>query len=462
MSIPALCSRRPLTRRPGVLFALVCAASILACEEDPAPVPAPTGIEIVSGDAQYTLKGTELEEPVVVQVTDENGDPASGVEVRFQITAGGGSLSRSSAGTSGNGQTSVRWTVGPATGANTLRISVAENSSISATAGATSADYYCPEEDPTFVQKFNDAHDLVLLTRSSSLTQEAGEALAGLVRFELNTIDLEFLGTSLRNYDEDVFDNVVRDCAFSANGDLFISWNNIRNEVMKVASDGVATHFAALPTSLDNSEGAEIAMTPGGVLVGCDRVGPFVVTCRDTVFRYPDATFSGAGRDAANTDAVAVDPNTDDLYFIYKADRTLRRIPLNGVGQEAPTEEIVTLPIAESDGARGMAVDTDGSLYILVDSTTTRAIIKVSGGVRTVEFDFFSRGAGDAAGIQSDLAIDRQYHFLYTLDTKNDVLLLYAIGTQQFAELVSSADPEAASSVGLYGERVGLDVLPGP
>jgi hypothetical protein len=442
------------------LSALALAALVAACEDEQAPAPAVTGLEIVSGDNQYTRKGTQLEEPVVVQLTLEDGQAASGATVLFQVIEGGGSLSRTSATTAGSGRVSVNWTVGANPGNNRLRISLADNSAVNVVASATASEFYCPEEDPAFSRKFLAQHDLLLLTRSSSLTQDDGSPVAGLVRIVPDFTEQDFLGTSLRNYGEDLFDNVVRDCVFATNGDFYLSWNNITDEIVKVATDGTVSHFATLETSF----GAEIAMTPGGILVGCDERGPFAVTCRDTVFRYEGALYSGTARDAANNDAVAADPTTGDVYFIYKEDRRLKRIPLDGVAQAGDVADVAVVPIEVSDGARGMVVDgTDGSVYILVDyagTPVTKAIVKVtSAGAVTTEFDFFSRGAGDAAGVQSDLAIDRGFRFLYTLDTKNNVVLLYGIASQQLAVLESTTDPEAASNA-VVGERVGLDVLP--
>jgi hypothetical protein len=431
-------------------FAIFFLVALAACSDNTTPVPAPAGIQIISGDGQYTRKGTALEDPVVVRVMREDGQPAAGVTVHFQIIEGGGSLSRTSASTSGGGHTSVNWTMGPNTGTNRIRISVTDNSSVNVVASATASDYYCPEEDPTFSQKFSPAHDLMLLTRNSVLTQDAGTQVTGLLRLPLDLTNLNFNPTLLTGYDEGSFINVVRDCVFAA---------NLHPEVMKVSTSGAVTHFAELESSL----GAEIAMTPGGVLVGCDEIGPFAVTCRDTIYRYEDAIFSGVGRDATNNDAVACDPASGSLYFIYKFDRWLYRIPLNGITQTGPKEQVVQLPIDESDGARGMVVDkTDGSVYILVESAATKSIVKVtSAGVKTTEFDFFSRGAGDAAGVQSDLAIDRQFHFLYTLDTKNNVVLLYKLTAPNgLFELTSSGDPQGASDSN-SGERIGLDVAPG-
>lgn len=445
--------------------ALVCLLVLAACEEDQAPTPLPAGISLVSGDDQYTKKGTQLEDPIVVRVGLEDGKPAAGVDVLFQVITGGGSLSRTATTTNSEGRASVRWTVGPDTGDNQLRISIAGNASLNTVASAISSEYFCPEEDPAFVQKFFPTHDVMLLTRWSSFTQSASGPLAGLVQFAMNTAAGTYDGAPVEVYDEGAFDNVVRDCAFSASGDLYISWNHALDEVMKVASNGEVSHFATLePAPIGAPPGAELAMTPEGVLMGCDAVGPFAVTCRDTVFRYEDATFSGANRDAANNDALACDPNSGDLYFIYKSDRTLRRIPLDGTTQTGAIANVVTLPIDESDGARGMVVDgTDGSVYILVDSDNTKSIVKVTSlGVKTTAFDFFSRGAGDAAGNQSDLAIDRQatFRFLWTLDTLNNQFLLYDLKTGLFAELDPSGNLEAASNSAV-GERVGLDVIQG-
>lgn len=447
-------------RIPYVAFVLAVACGLLACEDNQAPAPVPGGLEIVSGDAQYTRKGTKLEDPVIVRVASDQGGAAPGMTVHFQVIEGGGTLSRTAVTTDNNGRASVHWTVGPNTGSNRLRVTVAENSALTTVATATSSEYYCIEEEPTFAAKFAGAHGLMMLTRSSSITG----ATSGLVRYDVNNSNHSFNGTAIGSYPDGAFLNVLRDCVFSANGDLFISWNHSHDEIVKVATDGSVSHFATLdPAPVDAAPGAELAMTPNGVLVGCDAVGPFYVTCRDTLFRFEDAIFSGSDltRDAANNDALACDPNSGDVYFIYKADRDLLRIPFDGT-TAGPATKVADLSQDESDGARGMVVDgTDGSIYLLVESTGTKSIVKVtSAGVVTTERDFFTRGAGDAAGIQSDLAIDRQFRYLYTLDTRNNVFLQYSLNDQTLFTLTPpGADPLQASNLS-SGERVGLDVVP--
>jgi hypothetical protein len=430
----------------------------MACEDAAEPPPPPTGIDVVAGDGQYSKKGTELEEPVVVQVALADGEPAAGVEVRFQVIEGGGSLSRSTAATSSAGEASVRWTMGPVAGQNRLRISVADNSSLTAVATATGAEFFCPEEDPTFSRKFSSEHNLFLLSREAGVLETGGVPTAGLVHIVLDLGNLQFAATAFERFDETVSQQVVvRDCAFAANGDFYATRNSVGNDVVKFATDGTPSHFAAQESNF----GSEIEATPAGILIGCDPVGPFVVTCRDTLYRWTGPLYTGVYPDAANNNAVATDPNTDDLYFIYLGDRALWRMPLDGLAPAGPLEKVVTLERAEADGAAGMVVDhTDGSIYILVESSTVKAILKVtSAGVKTTAIDFFTRGAGDAAGEQSDLAMDRSFRFLYTLDTLNNVILIYQVVAGQLSELVSVDDPFAVSNASA-GERVGLAVLP--
>ncbi len=440
--------------------ALSFLGTIAACGDDPVPPTLPAAIEIVSGDAQYTKKGTQLEDQVLVRVTDDKGAPASHMTVHFSVIEGGGSLSKSTATTNDQGRASVAWTVGPTTGLNRLRMTVSENSALAIIATATSAEYYCPEEDPTFSAKFAGAGDIIMLTHASTFSDDAD-----LAHYDLNAGTKKFAGDLLETYPDGIGQVVVRDCVFSANGDLFISWAYGSNQVVKVAPNGTVTHFATLepPPIGSIQQGAELAMTPNGVMVGCDVVGPFYVTCRDTLFRFEGAIYTGINRDAANNDAVACDPNNGDVYFIYLSDRDLIRVPFDGVTAGTP-EKVADLPTVDvSDGARGMVVDSDGSIYILVDyagATTTKSIVKVSGASVTTAFDFTTRVD---AGIQNDLAIDRSVHYLFTLDTKNNVFLAFGLPTSpdpgSLITFTAAGDPGQASDAS-SGERVGLDIVP--
>jgi hypothetical protein len=441
-------------------FAIVLAGLFAACQNDTGPGPVPSNIEIVSGDGQYSKQGTELEDPIVAQVTLSDGSVGAGVAVRFVVKSGGGTVSRSQAAADSYGRASVRWTLGPTLGTQELTIESVDNGQVETVAQATSATFHCPEEDPTFARRFFPAHlGLMLFTRASSVLASAGAPRVGVVQLGLDTGNLEFDATPLTGFDETVFHTAVRDCAFSENGEFYLAWNSpsAAREIVKFAPDHSVSHFATLEGIL----GTEITMLEGGVLAGCDEFGPFTVGCRDTLTRYPDAIFSGTAPDIANYDAVAYDPTGNYLYFIDEPARRLRRIPLDGYTQTGPVEEIVTLTADEAVGATGMVVHTDGSVFMVVESAGTKSIVKVSAGTKTTAFDFFSRGAGNAAGIQDDLAIDAANGFLYTLDTLNNVVLIYVIGSGQFEELApdNATDPNAASNTS-SGERVGLAILP--
>ena len=103
-------------------------------------------IEIVSGDNQSGEPGTELEDPLVVEVLDEDDDVVSGVTVTFSVTAGGGSLSETSVTTNSRGRAQTDLTLGDEPGRNTVRASVSGVSD-RVTFTATAEDPAPPEPD---------------------------------------------------------------------------------------------------------------------------------------------------------------------------------------------------------------------------------------------------------------------------------------------------------------------------
>ncbi|MCI0452380.1 MAG: hypothetical protein L0Z51_08310 [Candidatus Latescibacteria bacterium] len=458
-------SKSQLRNRVGrlaVCLPLGLVVLFAACEDDTGPGPVPVDIEIVSGNGQYSKQGTQLGAPVVVQVTLSDGEVGAGVGVTFSVRSGGGTLSRTSATANGDGQSSVEWTLGPTLGTQEITVTITGDNEVGAVAQATAGAFNCLEEDPTFVQRFFDENDLFVFTRKSSVVAGAGTERAGIVHLSMDLANLEFEGNSFVGFDETVLQAVVRDCAFSQSGEFYIAWTSPSSvrEIAKIAPDRSRTHFARLEGLL----GTEITMIEGGVLGGVDEFGPFTVGCRDTLTRYADATYSGIVPNVANYDAVAYDAAGNFLYFIDQGARRLKRVPLDGYTQTGATEEIpAVLTPDEATGTNGMVVHS-GDVYLLVETNTTKAIVSVTpSGTKTTEFDFFSRGAGDAAGEQSDLALLPNPPSLFTLDTLNNVILIWVIGTGQF-EVIDpdgATDPGAASEVGSSGEPVGIAVLPG-
>ena len=457
------------------LFAVVFSASLLflaACESTEEAV-LPAIIDIQSGNGQYSKKGTALPDPLTVKVMFHDLSDASGFVVRFTVLEGGGTVSRSTSTTDGRGFASTSYTLGPPAGTNRIRAEVTGESNISAEFTATAGDFFCPEEDPTFVQKISPGNtiepDLLLFTQKSRLNESFGSPIAGLVRLKVDGFVLR--PVSFAGYEGGGFGITVMDCAFSQNGDFFLTWQDIFDEVAKVRPNKQTDHFARLETSF----GGEITVTPSGVLVGCDIYGPFVVGCRDTLQRFDEALFDGSIGNRANFNAVAVDNNPqnawyEDIYFIDLSDNTLRRLPVDTLVAQGDPELVVQLSPDEAAGARGMECNSNGDIFILIDDDKDdKLILKVTpAGVRTEVFDFFTRGSGspEDAGMLSDLAIKKgTYPILYTIDTWNDLVFRYdtqgvGFDLEMFPDTTQGYDPESISTRGAYGERVGLVVIP--
>jgi hypothetical protein len=89
-------------------------------------VPGPPAAVVVQGGAnQSTAAGSQLPIAPSVRVVDGHANAVSGVTVTFEVTGGGGSVAGTTATTNVNGIASAgKWTLGPASGVNTLSASV--------------------------------------------------------------------------------------------------------------------------------------------------------------------------------------------------------------------------------------------------------------------------------------------------------------------------------------------------
>ena len=96
----------------------------------------PTTAEAISGDEQQGAVGTLMPEPFVVEVRDQNGNPIEGIAVTFEVTAGGGTLSATTATTDADGRAASTLTMGSQLGANTVVTTVAGLDPVTFTATA--------------------------------------------------------------------------------------------------------------------------------------------------------------------------------------------------------------------------------------------------------------------------------------------------------------------------------------
>ena len=94
----------------------------------------------ISGDTQQGVPGTALAQPFIVEVQDGDNVAFAGVPVTFAVTAGGGTLSVTSATTDANGRAESTLTLGNTAGTNTVSVSVqgiSQTATFTATAAAT-------------------------------------------------------------------------------------------------------------------------------------------------------------------------------------------------------------------------------------------------------------------------------------------------------------------------------------
>ncbi|HUR21356.1 MAG TPA: hypothetical protein VMZ90_11145, partial [Vicinamibacterales bacterium] len=99
---------------------------------------APASISIQGGSGQTTAAGAPVPIAPSVRVVDAYTNPVGAVAVSFAVTGGGGSVAGGTATTNANGIAVVgSWTLGPASGTNTLTASITGVSPATFTATAT-------------------------------------------------------------------------------------------------------------------------------------------------------------------------------------------------------------------------------------------------------------------------------------------------------------------------------------
>ena len=88
---------------------------------DPTNISFTTGL---AGDAQNAITGTTLPAAFSATVTDLRGNPTSGATVIWSVTAGGGTLSATTASANNSGIVTSTLTLGPTSGINTVKATI--------------------------------------------------------------------------------------------------------------------------------------------------------------------------------------------------------------------------------------------------------------------------------------------------------------------------------------------------
>jgi uncharacterized protein YjdB len=82
----------------------------------PAPGIVPARLDIIGGNDQSALAGTELPEALTVRVTDDAGNPVVGQMLSFRVIEGNGDVFAGAARSDSRGIAKERWTLGPTPG----------------------------------------------------------------------------------------------------------------------------------------------------------------------------------------------------------------------------------------------------------------------------------------------------------------------------------------------------------
>ena len=131
-------SRARTIARARVSVVLTLAATLLvwACSDGTAPSePAPALLQVSAGDGQHAPAGTELPQPVIVQVLDASQRPLVGVHIAWTSQMGAGDvITPESETTDANGNVQARWRLDTSTGTHILVVTA--NGGVTAYASA--------------------------------------------------------------------------------------------------------------------------------------------------------------------------------------------------------------------------------------------------------------------------------------------------------------------------------------
>ena len=130
-----------------VSFAVLSAMAQVTVQQVPA------SLVVTAGDGQEGVAGYPLPEPVVVRVDDAGGSPVPDVSVMFAAAEGHGSADPASVVSNPAGLASTSWTLGDASGVQSLTASVADG--VSAEIAASAGQLDPPSDSASYRIVFN-------------------------------------------------------------------------------------------------------------------------------------------------------------------------------------------------------------------------------------------------------------------------------------------------------------------
>ncbi len=422
----------------SILFILLLSSVILVSCDDSKneDLEGITNIRVTSGNRQTERVGAVLPEPMVVRVTDLNGNPIFGAPVFFSTEDPGAAIDPPDMYTDREGYASARFRLGAIAGAQMAGVrSGTDSTTFNHTANALG----CTEESPESACQWPGGH-VFITTTSSSMITGLGSVL---IDFDPAT------GATEKVLETDL---ILRDIDFSSRGEMFVT---TQTDVYKVEPDTkILTEYAELPVLT----GSEIEFNMGGVLLLVGNTNVYTIGCPGV----PAVLL--AEYYIVNYENLAVDPVSRD-FFIATGSGPLYNISWNEWdGKGEVTDNLVFTLDTGIGSPRGMCVDSEGFLYITVDSNgNSRSVARIKSGwdVEPKWFDFFDYfgGTNNLTGRWGDITVLGDH--LYLIDTRmNRLVVLDATGTSDEEKFVIEYQSEVFSLDLSDSERYGIAAVP--
>lgn len=116
--------RTPVSRLPRAVGVLLLAAAAAACDGSSTGSRPAAAVAVQSGNGQQSTVGTVLPNPLVVRVSDANGQPVRGAAVQWTVVSGGGVVEPAASTTDAAGLAQAQWRLG-GVGAQSVTATVA-------------------------------------------------------------------------------------------------------------------------------------------------------------------------------------------------------------------------------------------------------------------------------------------------------------------------------------------------
>ena len=376
--------------------------------------PPPASLAIVSGDNQAGTPGDALADPLVVEVQDAEGDAVEGVPVTFEVTAGGGSLSATTATTNASGRAQTTLTLGSERGINSVQASVSDldpvtfNTSIDPkilVAAANRPVMYWIDGGMLYrlagakaEQIAASANGVAVDTAGGKIywTVQTGEGAGA-----INSANLD--GTNVETVKETPYNVPLSIAVDSANGKLY--WIDSRDKIRSINLDGTGGQdvLQNLPEPMD------ITLSGGNAYwtEGAGSIRRVNLTGRKVTIEIASGLGTLGGLAVSGNKVYWTEETGDDAGALYSAN-------LDGTNVETVKETPYNAPL-------GIALDSaaNGKLYWIDSKGRIRSINRNGGKVQDVVEGLISPStlaigganvASDTApGAKSDTAAKSKY-----------------------------------------------------